>query len=49
MISEAKRILEELGIEIDVTRPLKNYSTAIQQMVAIARAREHQCEACDYG
>ena len=38
MISEAKRILEELGIEIDVTRPLKNYSTAIQQMVAIARA-----------
>ena len=38
MISEAKRILEELGIEIDVTRPLKNYSTAIQQMVAITRA-----------
>ena len=38
MISEAKRILEELGIEIDVTRPLKNYSTSIQQMVAIARA-----------
>lgn len=38
MISEAKRILEELGIEIDVTRPLKNYSKAIQQMVAIARA-----------
>lgn len=38
MIREAKRILEELGIEIDVTRPLKNYSTAIQQMVAIARA-----------
>lgn len=38
MISEAKRILEELGIEIDVIRPLKNYSTAIQQMVAIARA-----------
>ena len=38
MISEAKRILEELGIEINVTRPLKNYSTAIQQMVAIARA-----------
>ena len=38
MIREAKRILEVLGIEIDVTRPLKNYSTAIQQMVAIARA-----------
>lgn len=38
MISEAKRILEELGIEIDVTKPLRNYPTAIQQMVAIARA-----------
>lgn len=38
MISEAERILKDLGIEIDVTKPLSNYSTAIQQMVAIARA-----------
>ena len=38
MIKESERILEELGIKIDVTKPLKNYSTAIQQMVAIARA-----------
>lgn len=38
MISEAERILGDLGIHIDVTKPLKQYSTAIQQMVAIARA-----------
>lgn len=38
MISETERILGELGINIDVTKPLKVYSTAIQQMVAIARA-----------
>lgn len=37
MAEEADRILRELGIEIDVTKPLSNYSTAIQQMVAIAR------------
>lgn len=38
MASEASRILKELGIDIDVTKPLSNFSTAIQQMVAIARA-----------
>lgn len=38
MIEESERILKELGIEIDVTQPLNRYSTAIQQMVAIARA-----------
>ncbi len=38
MISEAERILKDLGIDIDVTKPLSNFSTAIQQMVAIARA-----------
>ncbi len=38
MIEEARRILGELGIAIDVTKPLNHYSTAIQQMVAIARA-----------
>lgn len=38
MIAESERILKDLGIEIDVTKPLSNYSTAIQQMVAIARA-----------
>lgn len=38
MIAEADRILGDLGIHIDVEKPLKAYSTAIQQMVAIARA-----------
>lgn len=38
MIDEAKHILGEMGIDIDVTKPLSAYSTAIQQMVAVARA-----------
>ncbi|MCI8661028.1 MAG: sugar ABC transporter ATP-binding protein [Lachnospiraceae bacterium] len=38
MIREADRILKDLGIEVDVTAPLSRYPTAIQQMVAIARA-----------
>ncbi len=38
MNSEAARLLSGLGIEIDVTQPLGAYSTAIQQMVALARA-----------
>lgn len=38
MITEAERILKDLGINIDVTRSLNTYSTAVQQMVAIARA-----------
>jgi galactofuranose transport system ATP-binding protein len=29
-----------LGFDIDVTKPLGNYSVAIQQMVAITRALE---------
>jgi len=32
--------LKRLGIEIDVSRPLGNYSVAIQQMAAIARSLE---------
>lgn len=33
-----REILERFGIDIDVTLPLGHYSTAIQQLVAIARA-----------
>jgi galactofuranose transport system ATP-binding protein len=33
-----QKILDGFGIEIDVTQTLDNYSVAIQQMVAIARA-----------
>ena len=36
----ARQAVKRLGIEVDVTRPLGNYSVAIQQMVAITRALE---------
>jgi len=35
---EAQQAMERLSIDIDVTRPLSEYSVAIQQMVAIARS-----------
>ena len=38
MIRDARQVLEGMGIAIDVQEPLRRYSTAIQQMVAIARA-----------
>ncbi len=38
MIQECERILEDLGIQVDVTKPLGTYGTAVQQMVAIGRA-----------
>lgn len=38
----ATAALEYLGITIDVSRPLASYSTAIQQMTAIARALDLQ-------
>ena len=34
----AAAALKRLGIDIDVSKPLGNYSVAIQQMVAIARS-----------
>src|SRR5690348_13728886 len=36
----ASQAIARLGIDVDVTQPLGNYSVAIQQMVAIARALE---------
>lgn len=36
----ASQAIKRLGIDIDVTKPLGNYSVAIQQMVAITRALE---------
>jgi len=36
----ARQALSRLGIKVDVTQPLGNYSIAIQQMVAIARSLE---------
>lgn len=38
MNKKAKELLESLDIQIDVTRALENYSIALQQMFAIARA-----------
>lgn len=36
--AEARRVLGEMDLDIDVTAPLSRYSLSIQQMVAIARA-----------
>jgi monosaccharide-transporting ATPase len=36
----ARQAIKRLGIEVDVTEPLGDYSVAIQQMVAITRALE---------
>ncbi len=36
--TQAEKILEEMSIAADVTQPLCSFGTAIQQMVAIARA-----------
>jgi galactofuranose transport system ATP-binding protein len=38
MNKQAKALLAELDVDIDVTRPLGHFSIAIQQMTAIARA-----------
>lgn len=35
---KSEELLSSLGIQIDVTKPLSSYGTAIQQMVAIARS-----------
>ena len=38
MHAEARRLLERLGVQVDVSRPLGSINVALQQMVAIARA-----------
>ena len=40
----SQKIMNDLGIEVDVTQNLENYSLAIQQMVAIARAVDMECK-----
>ncbi|ADK82509.1 sugar ABC transporter ATP-binding protein [Sediminispirochaeta smaragdinae] len=44
MNKRASRALEIVGVDIDATKPLADYSVAIQQMVAIARAVDFQCK-----
>ena len=41
--SAKKLLLEELGIDIDVTKVLNFYPVAMQQMIAIARAIDTKC------
>lgn len=44
MNRQSKEILSKLGLEIDVTRSLESYGTAIQQMIALARATSIQAK-----
>lgn len=37
MIKQAKQVLEQFKLDIDVSEPLSKYSVAVQQLVAIAR------------
>jgi rhamnose transport system ATP-binding protein len=38
MMTEARRLMDQLGVRLDVTRPMRGLSIADQQMVEIARA-----------
>ncbi|MCD8050491.1 MAG: sugar ABC transporter ATP-binding protein [Clostridiales bacterium] len=44
MVEGAKRIMADLDFDIDVTQNLENYSLALQQMIAIARAVDMDCK-----
>ena len=44
MREKARVALKRLGLELDVTLPVRTYSVAIQQMVAIARAVDIQAK-----
>ncbi len=44
MNREAAELLQRFAVDIDVRRPLMDFSTAIQQMVAIARALSFQAQ-----
>ena len=37
MVKQAKQVLEQFKLDIDVSEPLSKYSVAVQQLVAIAR------------
>jgi simple sugar transport system ATP-binding protein len=44
MREKARAALARLGLDLDVTRPVRTYSIAIQQMIAIARAVDIQAK-----
>ena len=45
MNKKADELVKRLDIKVDVTQNLENYSLAIQQMIAIARAVDMDCKA----
>ena len=44
MIKMAAALMKELDLDIEVTRNLEDYSLAMQQMIAIARAVDMECK-----
>lgn len=44
MVKRAAKLMRDLQIDVDVTQNLENYSLAVQQLVAIARAVDMDCK-----
>ena len=44
MVKRAEAIMKDLDMSIDVTQNLEEYSLALQQMIAIARAVDMECK-----
>ena len=44
LVRKANQLVHELDIHVDVAQNLENYSVAIQQMIAIARAVDMDCK-----
>lgn len=44
MIHKAAQLMKDLDLDIDVTQTLEDYSLAMQQMIAIARAVDMECK-----
>ena len=44
MTARSSKIMKELDLDVDVTRTLEDYSLALQQMIAIARAVDMECK-----
>ena len=44
MVAKSEKIMDSLDIKIDVTQNLEEYSLALQQMIAIARAVDMECK-----
>ena len=44
MIVRARKLMDQLHLPVDVTRNLEEYSLALQQMIAIARAVDMDCK-----